>query len=49
MDGSYGGGGGGGGGGGYQGGPVDPNSREFKAQKEDFFGKKQIENANRRE
>jgi len=39
---------GGGGGGGYQGAP-DFNSREFKSQKEDFFSRKQGENAMRRE
>jgi len=38
-----------GGGGGYQGGPVDLNSREFRAQKEDFFERKQQENASRRD
>jgi len=38
---------GGGGGGGYQGTP-DFQSQEFKAQKEDFFGRKQSENAMRR-
>ena len=32
----------------YQNGP-DFNSTEFKAQKEDFFSKKQTENAMRRE
>ena len=42
-------GGGGGGGGGYQSGPPDIASSEFKAQKEDFFGRKQAENAMRRE
>ena len=41
--------GGGGGGGGYQSGPPDITSSEFKAQKEDFFGRKQAENAMRRE
>ena len=40
---------GGGGGGGYQSGPPDLASAEFKAQKEDFFGRKQAENAMRRE
>ena len=36
--------------GGYQGGGApDLNSREFKAQKEDFFGRKQHENAMRPE
>jgi len=39
----------GGGGGGYQSGPPDITSNEFKAQKEDFFGRKQAENAMRRE
>merc|ERR1719167_1372557 len=39
-----------GGGSGYQGGPVpDFKSAEFKAQKEDFFSKKQAENAMRRD
>merc|ERR550539_1741256 len=38
-----------GGGGGYQSGPPDIASSEFKAQKEDFFGRKQAENAMRRE
>lgn len=42
------------GGGGYQGGAADQTgafhmTKEFKAQKEDFFGKKQAENASRRE
>lgn len=37
-----------GGGGGYQNG-TDFNSSEFKAQKEDFFSRKQNENASRRE
>jgi hypothetical protein len=41
--------GGGGGGGGYQGGPADFNCPEFKAQKEDFFSRKQMENAMKRE
>ena len=41
--------GGGAGGGGYQSGPPDIASSEFKAQKEDFFGRKQAENAMRRE
>jgi len=36
-------------GGGYQAGVPDFNSREFKSQKEDFFGRKQMENASRRE
>ena len=40
---------GGGGGGGYQSGPPDIASAEFRAQKEDFFGRKQAENAMRRE
>lgn len=44
---SNGGGGGGGGGGGYQQAP-DLNSQEFKSQKEDFFSRKQGENAMRR-
>jgi len=35
--------------GGYQSGPPDFASSEFKAQKEDFFGRKQAENAMRRE
>lgn len=38
-----------GGGGGYQSGPPDIASAEFRAQKEDFFGRKQAENAMRRE
>jgi len=38
-----------GGGGGYQGGAQDFNSREFKAQKEGFFERKQMENASRRD
>jgi hypothetical protein len=37
------------GGGGYQSGPVDMNCQEFKAQKEDFFNRKQMENSMRRE
>jgi len=37
------------GGGGYQSGPPNIASAEFKAQKEDFFGRKQAENAMRRE
>jgi len=41
--------GGGGGGGGYQGGPADLSCPEFKAQKEDFFSRKQMENAMKRE
>jgi len=35
--------------GGYQSGPPNIASAEFKAQKEDFFGRKQAENAMRRE
>lgn len=35
--------------GGYQNGPIDIKSTEFKAQKEDFFSKKQAENAMRRD
>jgi len=38
-----------GGGGGYQSGVPDFRSAEFKAQKEDFFSKKQAENAMRRD
>ena len=34
---------------GYQGGAPDLNSARFKAQKEDFFGRKQQENASKRE
>lgn len=40
---------GGGGGGGYQSGAPDFKSAEFKSQKEDFFSKKQNENAMRRD
>jgi len=42
-------GGAGGGGGGYQGGVPNFQSAEFKAQKEDFFSKKQSENSMRRD
>lgn len=38
-----------GGGSGYQNGPMDLNGAEFKAQKEDFFSRKQMENAMKRD